>query len=198
VIEQDRRKEGAGDTPSLLNIQIRQRPRIVSMNIFVTDLCPIVSAQNLCDVHVNKMLTESCQVVCSALRRHGATDDQLPLTKTTQRPWRGGYKHHPSTIWTGDSRSNAQWVVDHAKELLNQFKLRYERDTHGCEIPLAIFEELLYLIPEHGLTPFVLAMDDEHRQEDAVLAYRSYYRSKSANDWFGYNKGTTPPDWLMV
>ena len=180
-----------------VNLQIQQHPPTVSMNIFVTDLCPITAARNLCDVHINKMLIESCQTVCAALYINGAVEDQMPRTKAGSF-WRGGYKHHPCTIWVSESRSNARWVVDHAKEILNQFKLRFNRDTHGCEIPLFRFEELLYLIPEHGLTPFVLAMDDEHRQDDPVMAYRSYYQAKSANDWFGYNKGTAPPAWLIV
>tara|TARA_Y100000004_G_C8930030_1_gene419484 strand:+ start:1140 stop:1643 length:504 start_codon:yes stop_codon:yes gene_type:complete len=167
------------------------------MNIFVVDEDPVIAGQCLCDAHVLKLIVESCQTVCSALYINGAVEDQMPLTKSGSF-WRGGYKHHPCTIWVSESRSNARWVIDHAKELLNQYKLRYGKDTHACEEPLARFESMLHMIPEKGLTPFVLAMDDEHKQEDAVLAYRSYYRQKATNDWFGYNKGTTPPEWLFV
>lgn len=41
------------------------------MNIFVTDLDPIVAAQNLADVHVNKMLLESTQLISNVIHIQG-------------------------------------------------------------------------------------------------------------------------------
>lgn len=38
------------------------------MNIFYTDSCPVVAANNLCKVHVNKMYQESCQLLSTALQ----------------------------------------------------------------------------------------------------------------------------------
>jgi hypothetical protein len=51
------------------------------MNIFVLDLDPVKAARAMDCVRVPKMVTESAQMMASALRRHGATDEQMPLTK---------------------------------------------------------------------------------------------------------------------
>ena len=75
------------------------------MNIFVLDLDPVKAAQAMDCVRVPKMVTESAQMMASALRRHGATDEQMPLTKSGT-PYKGGYHHHPCTVWAGDSEAN--------------------------------------------------------------------------------------------
>ena len=46
------------------------------MNIFVLDTDPTVAAHMHCDKHVPKMVVEAAQMMASALRRHGATDEQ--------------------------------------------------------------------------------------------------------------------------
>ena len=50
------------------------------MNIFVLDDDPAIAAQMMCDKHIPKMIVETFQMLGSALRRHGATDEQMPLT----------------------------------------------------------------------------------------------------------------------
>ena len=52
----------------------------VPMNIFVLDEDPAIAAQMMCDKHIPKMIVETFQMLGSALRRHGATDEQMPLT----------------------------------------------------------------------------------------------------------------------
>ena len=42
------------------------------MNIFVLDDDPAIAAQMMCDKHIPKMVTETFQMLGSALRRHGA------------------------------------------------------------------------------------------------------------------------------
>ena len=61
------------------------------MNIFVLDEDP-AAAQMMCDKHIPKMIVETFQMLGSALRRHGATDEQMPLT-SKGTPLIGGYKH---------------------------------------------------------------------------------------------------------
>ena len=51
------------------------------MNIFVLDENPITAAKYLDDVRIPKMCVESAQMMASALRRHGATDEQMPLLR---------------------------------------------------------------------------------------------------------------------
>ena len=52
------------------------------MNIFVLHTNPETAARMHCDKHVPKMCVEAAQMMASALRRHGATDEQMPLTKS--------------------------------------------------------------------------------------------------------------------
>ena len=160
------------------------------MNIFVLDENPITAAQCMDDVRVPKMCVESAQMMASALRRHGATDEQMPLTKAG-KPYRGGYKHHPCTVWAGDSRANFQWLARHAQALLTEYSNRFDK-VHACNGPIHIMSCKDYIIPEGGLMHFAQAMPDEYKDNDAVKAYRAYYHSKQFAKW---EKGTPAPDW---
>lgn len=191
------------------------------MNIFVLDTDPTVAAHMHCDKHVPKMVVEAAQMMASALRRHGATDEQMPLTKAG-KPYKGGYAHHPCTVWAGDSRANFWWLATHAQALYCAYQLRFGK-KHACADPIDQMQALADSIPEYtgtshtGLTPFALAMPDEHRpmwvsghkgimfpddyadkrithasHQTAVKAYRRYYHSKQFAKW---EKGTPAPDW---
>jgi len=171
------------------------------MNIFVLDENPVTAAQYLDDVRVPKMCVESAQMMASALRRHGATDEQMPLTKAG-KPYKGGYKHHPCTVWAGDSWTNLNWLASHAMALCVEFENRFEKE-HACFGPICQMTNLIASmyksIPNDArLTPFAQAMPDEYKDDDAVKAYRSYYKSKQ------YSKGgvryvrTDVPTWWEV
>jgi hypothetical protein len=177
------------------------------MNIFVLDENPITAARMMCDKHIPKMVVESAQMMASVVRRWGATDEQMPLTKAG-KPYKGGYANHPCTLWAGDSFGNFSWLHDHACALLSQYTTRFGK-AHACAEPIA---QLWHISPYLGSTgvaktPFALAMPDEHRPiachikegylhhataPEAVKAYRSYYHSKTFAKW---EKGIPAPDW---
>jgi hypothetical protein len=136
------------------------------------------------------MCVEAAQMMASALRRHGATDEQMPLTKAG-KPYKGGYKHHPCTVWAGDNRGNFSWLALHALALCAEYTKRFGK-IHACHNPIYIMSTMDYIIPEGGLTAFALAMPDEYRDDDAVKAYQAYYHSKQFAKW---EKGTPAPDW---
>ena len=181
------------------------------MNIFVLDKNPVVAARMHCDKHVPKMCVEAAQMMASALRRHGATDEQMPLTKSGT-PYKGGYAHHPCTVWAGDSRENFDWLAAHAHKLLCEYYERFGKE-HACTMPVMQMYNMDEMIPEGELTPFALAMPDEYRPKhstptmpidkdkyivshsagsDAVKAYQAYYHSKTFAKW---EKGTPAPNW---
>ena len=169
------------------------------MNIFVLDKDPIIAAKYMDDVRLPKMCVESAQMMASALRRHGATDEQMPLTKAG-KPYKGGYKHHPCTIFAGDSYANFMWLADHALELCNEYFRRFGK-VHACHYPINFMRDMNIIdkvIPKGELTPFAQAMPDEYKDDDVVKAYRSYYKSKQ------YSKGgvrymrTDVPTWWEV
>jgi len=173
------------------------------MNIFILDTDPTTAARMHCDKHVPKMCVEAAQMLASALRRHGATDEMMPLTKAGT-PYKGGYKHHPCTVWAGDSRDNFKWLARHAQALLTEYSNRFDK-VHACNGPVHIMSCKDHIIPEGGLTQFALAMPDEYRPEPidgetvyhaypkfAIKAYQAYYHSKQFAKW---EKGTPAPDW---
>jgi len=165
------------------------------MNIFVLDRNPITAARMHCDKHVPKMCVEAAQMMASALRRHGATDEQMPLTKSGT-PYKGGYAHHPCTVWAGDCEGNFNWLTHHAVALCEEYTKRFGK-RHTCHDPIIDMSALeMTLNPNRvepmPLTPFAQAMPDEYKNEDAVKAYQAYYHSKQFAKW---EKGTPAPDW---
>ena len=166
------------------------------MNIFVLDEDPVKSAQAIDCVRVPKMIVESAQMMASALRRWGATDEQMPLTKAG-RPYLGGYKNHPCTIWAGDTFSNFDWLCRHAVGLLIEYQNRFGK-RHACSGPIVhMISNTPNNIPDGELTVFAQAMPDEFKQENAVKAYRAYYHSKMYSAGGVHYRHTSPPDWWM-
>ena len=165
------------------------------MNIFVLDDNPFRAAEMMCDKHIPKMIVESAQMMASALRRHGATDEDMPLTKSGT-PYKGGYKHHPCTVWAGDSFENFSWLTDHAMTLCFEYTSRFGK-KHGCDDAISHLWRLAIKVKlgaSHQRTPFAQAMPDEYKDDDAVKAYRAYYHSKQFAKW---EKGTPAPNWWM-
>ena len=100
------------------------------MNIFFLDTDAVKAAEMQCDKHVPKMAVESVQMLVSALRRHGATDNDVPLTKAGT-PHRGGYANHPSTRWAGNTAGNFFWLADHGIALCREYTHRFGKE-HAC------------------------------------------------------------------
>ena len=70
------------------------------MNIFVLDINPILSAQYLCDKHVNKAgIIEPCQLLHAALFRVGYKDDRNPYNPNGR-----------FAKWAATSRVNFEWT----------------------------------------------------------------------------------------
>ncbi len=143
-----------------------------------------------CDKHIPKMCVEAAQMMASALRRHGATDEQMPLTKSGT-PYKGGYKHHPCTVWASLCWGNWWWLLQHGIALCSEYTMRFGKE-HACAKPIHHMTQLAGLLPFGHLTPFAQAMPDEYRNDDAVKAYQAYYHSKQFAKW---EKGTPAPDW---
>ena len=164
------------------------------MNIFVLNENPQIAAQDCVDKHCVKMVLELYQQLGSAVRRHGATDSQMPLTQKGT-PLKGGYHNHPCTRWCGDSRSNYEWAAEHAIALAEEYTYRYGK-KHACEDGIRMLAEMSHMIPQGKLTPFAQAMPDEFHNSDAVQAYRDYYfYDKRKNIDCSWSKGRPSPRW---
>jgi len=172
------------------------------MNIFILDTDPMTAAQMMCDKHIPKMIVETYQMLGSALRRHGAVDEDMPLTKEG-KPLKGGYRHHPCTRWVGDSFGNYQWAWKQGVWLCHEFALRYGKQ-HFCEPGLhklyaSHMDVYFSEFPRKALTPFAVCMPDAYKElrggvVDPVASYRNYYiLNKPFADWSRCTHGQ--PHW---
>jgi len=167
------------------------------MNIFVLDENPIRAAQAMDCVRVPKMIVETAQMMASALRRHGVTDERMPLTKSGT-PYKGAYKYHPCTVWAGDSWKNFDWLTSHGIALCTEYTFRFGK-KHACEDAICYMNAMhvdgFSHLNRDRLTPFAQAMPDEYKDDDAVKAYRAYYHSKIHSKGGVHYRHTSPPDW---
>lgn len=175
-----------------------------NMNIFVVEQDPVQAAQSLCDKHVPKMIVESVQMLVSALRRHGATDADVPLT-AKGTPHRGGYTNHPSTRWAGDSLANFTWLFDHAVALCEEYTFRFGKE-HACFRQLDAVVDAVSFIPDGGLTEVALCVGDVLHEKlgfktailcEAVDIYREFYILDKVG-FAKWDKGRLAPSWWIV
>ena len=168
------------------------------MNIFALDVNPEIAAQYMCDKHVPKMLLETMQMLGSAARRHGAKDSDMPLT-SKGTPLKGGYHHHPCTVWAGDCRSNYHWLSMHGLQLCEEYIYRFGK-VHTCQPSIIKLSNMGKLIPVNDRntpTPFHQAMPDKYKRTDAITAYRLYYMGDKAR-FAKWEKGRKKPFWWVV
>lgn len=149
------------------------------MNIFILDNNPELAAEMHCDKHVNKMILESAQMLCTVLGG----------------PYKPTHRNHPCTRWIAESQANAEWVMSLAWHLNNEWRDRYghNRNHKSWDVIRGMDDaDLVGKLPSCRMTPFALAMPDEYKSEDAVQAYRAYYKSKPFASW---EKGREQPSW---
>ena len=152
------------------------------MNIFILDTDVEKCAIYHNDKHVVKMITESAQMLCSA-----------KLVSGEDAPYRLTHKNHPCSIWARTSRANWNWLKDLTEALNTEWQYRYDhvRDHKAWE---KVKNLIAPNVPDVGVTPYVQAMPDERRCNDAVTAYRNLYmvekrhlaswKKRSTPDWF--------------
>lgn len=149
------------------------------MNIFYLDHDPKVAAQCLFDVHVRKMLVESCQLLANAY-----TTKELSKAPKTQKGTVRKHTHmnHPCTKWVTNSLNNFIWLVNYASELDNEYFWRF-RNHHFCCRFIDWCRENPPCIPYRAGTsdfPIVVSKDCQSIL-NVVVAYRAYYVTKKFN-----------------
>ena len=142
------------------------------MNIFVTDLCPVKSAQEQCDKHVVKMVLESAQMLSTAWREYSSEyADAHELYKTA-------HLNHPCSIWVRLARENYRWLYKHFIALCEEYTHRYGKSHASARLkgPLmwAPFKPRSVLATIEQPYGFVLAMPDEYKSDDVFDSYQNY------------------------
>ena len=161
------------------------------MNIFAVDSNPVSAAQMLCDKHINKMIIESCQMLCTAMHIRGSS---------RPGPYRATFKNHPCTVWAATSRENWQWLFDHALALYNEKVFRFG-GTHKCYDRVLTYDfDMDVEWPEIGITPFARAIKKDLYPElltstdDTILVYQEFYR-RDKRPFAVWQRGRSAPAW---
>lgn len=112
------------------------------MNIFTTNDCPVISAHEMCDKHVVKMIVEYAQLMSTA---HRVLDGKEYYDKTKAgrriKRWlhpdkflennlyKASHIKHPSGIWCRSTTGNYDWLYNHFIASCEEYTHRYGR-TH--------------------------------------------------------------------
>lgn len=156
------------------------------MNVFWLDDDPRLAARYHCDQHVNKLLLEAAQVMCTAARENGFEAEFL---------YRSTHVEHPVTQWATESRANWLRLREHAEALNAEFVERYDKDEDHASwqvIERINPDDLEFPTTEPTARP--QAMPDEYHREDPIDAYRAYYAGEKA-EWAEWQYTDRPP-WL--
>lgn len=137
------------------------------MNIFVLSVIPSEAAEYHCDKHVVKMILETAQLLYTA---HWILDPET-LSPTA---YRKTHVNHPCAIWARESIENYRWLSELGLCLCREYTYRYGK-THKTEEHLKWLSNNFPPLPTVERTPFRMAMPDEFKNADPVLAYHAYY-----------------------
>jgi len=155
------------------------------MNIFVLDTDPKLAAQYHGNRHNIKMILESCQLLSTA---HHILGSGGPLRKT--------HENHKCAKWVRESSDNYDWLHSLATELCIEYTYRYNK--HHAYERTGVLESLKqrpFMLMKGPMTPFALAMPDNYKHADAVVAYRQYYLNEKTH-LLNY-KNRDMPHWVL-
>lgn len=142
------------------------------MNIFILSLCPYLCAKYHNDKHVVKMILETAQMLSVT---HYLCSEEEDIDETVLYKRTKAFANHPCTIWIRQSRGNYIWTYILFRELCKEYTYRYNK-VHSCEKRfLNYFNNVPKLIPTGNITKFAMAMPDDVKNDNVVLAYRQYY-----------------------
>lgn len=138
------------------------------MNIFFLHRVPMICAHMHADIHVNKMLLESAQLMSTAHHLTGGT-----------APYKSTHANHPCAVWVRESQLHYSYVYRLAHQLGVEFFRRYGKQHKTAVEVLPQLAKAPTSLPSIWRDP-PLAMPDEFKGGDAVDSYKKYYLSKSS------------------
>lgn len=180
------------------------------MNLFILDNDPVIAAQSQCDIHVNKMIVESGQMLSTVHRMlDGTMERRLSKSgKVRVQYWKLDderedilYKachfNHPCTIWTRESVGNYEWHYEHFIALCKEKEYRTGKEHLTYTKLGKILKRPPYNILIDPMTPFKLAMksNPECMMECPVESYRAFYQTKQHRFKMNWTKRQVP-EWF--
>jgi len=160
------------------------------MNIFILDYNIEKNAQYHCDKHIVKMITESCQMISTAIRLMVKEDLPDFIYKST-------HLNHPCNKWTRESWNNLNYHLRLAKALYNEYQYRYNKPNKHQRNKKIIDYGLKHLpsvIGNEITSEFPQSMPEQYKNKDVVIAYRNYYNAEKRHLFKWKNRAR--PKWI--
>ena len=181
------------------------------MNLFVLSDCPFEAAKSHCDVHVNKMIIETAQMLSTAHRLlEGKMFIELSKGGSRLKKWdhptlhsllyKSTHYNHPSAVWIRETSNNYNWAYNLFKGLCNEYTARRGK-VHATEklLDLALIQQPVN-IKSGSQTTFAICIADEYELadiKDPIEAYRRYYIKKN-NEQFNMGWIANKPEWFTT
>lgn len=177
------------------------------MNIFATNIDPYVAGAEHLDKHVVKMPIEYSQLLATAHRvldgipsefehpRKGLIDYPYALQEeqgSTPILPLASHQNHPSAIWARECSANYEWLYNLYLAVGAEYTYRYGREHASMR-----HAKRLQYFPENirhskEMTPFTMAMPDEYKCDDPIIAYRKYISFGKRDDLHVWSHRETP------
>jgi len=158
------------------------------MNIFYLHETPSTAARYHCDKHVVKMILEYAQLLSTA--HHVCDGDAAP-----EGIYKKTHVNHPSAVWVRQSKAHYYWLLALFLNCIEEYHSRYGKQ-HKTERLVDTLSIPPTNIPNEEYTHPPQCMPDEYKCDDAVEAYRNYY--KGAKAYFASWRNTKTPEWWYL
>lgn len=190
------------------------------MNIFYLDKEPRTAASYLVDVHVRKMLVETCQILSTVqrsllgYRETLVLSGQLKYRQTLRNPkldrliMESTHENHPCVKWVMEAAENHNWLTNYVYCLDQEYLMRFGRQSIDKKTYDKLILRLCVTIPtacfpstEFTEPPCAMPKAFSSRSHlSTVSRYRLYYKHKLTNNpntipsvWTGH---TNKPEWI--
>ena len=165
------------------------------VNFFYLDKDPKKCAQYYCNKHVIKIPIEIAQILS---KMHYDLNSNIDFSKIYKNSIVVNNSIGPYQ-WIKESYNNYIWACKLGLELINEYKLRYNKDKHKTEIILKYLFNNPPKLLKKGITKFIGTNKYDMFQfisNDPVICARyNYAEMKCTND--KWNKNTAPPEWFI-
>jgi len=161
------------------------------MQLFILHSNPKVNATYYVDKHVNKILTEINQMLCTVNRKNThVIPDFL---------YKSMHSKHPCTLWVGTCVENFVYALDTAEALYNEYQYRYNNPNKHIRNKKIIdfFKKYLPPLPLNRgrRSAFAQAIPQEYKSSNPVLSYRLYYIKEKKHLFNWTNRPV--PNWIL-